>query len=73
MVSSIGGYKPPSQPMQRKGEGLVTNASNMKFDHPIWALYETETSFTMTPTSPMCVKKSLSIDKRNLKTIEHCK
>ena len=43
------------------------------FDHPVWALYETQNSFTLTPLSPMCVQASLTIDKLSLKAQEHSK
>lgn len=43
------------------------------FDHPVWALYETQNSFTLTPLSPICVQASLTIDKLSLKAQEHSK
>ena len=43
------------------------------FDHPVWALYETQNSFTFTPLSPICVQSSLTIDKTSLKAQEHSK
>ena len=37
------------------------------YDHPLWALLETQNSFTITPMSQVCEQASLTIDKVSLK------
>ena len=40
-------------------------------DHPLWALLETQNSFTITPISQVCAQASLTIDRGSLKAQEH--
>ena len=58
----------------KRDQDLSTeNRTSLGLDHPIWALYETQNSFTFTPLSPICVQASLTIDKSSLKAHEHSK
>jgi hypothetical protein len=43
------------------------------YETPEWILYETNTKFTLTPSSPLCVQRSLTIDKLTLLASEHGK
>ena len=43
------------------------------FDTPEWILFNTSTGFTLTPSSPLCVQKSLTIDKMTSRATEQGK
>jgi hypothetical protein len=42
-------------------------------DAPEWILFETKDDFVITPSSPLCVQKSLVINKITLKSEEQGK
>lgn len=42
-----------------------------RLNAPEWTCYETQTAFTLKPSSLLCVQKSLTIDKLTLKAVEH--
>lgn len=46
---------------------------SFSYETPEWILYETNTKFTLTPSSPLCVQRSLTIDKLTLLASEHGK
>ena len=48
---------------------MVTSAT----DTPEWILFDTANNFTLTPSSPLCVQKSLTINKITSQATEHGK